>query len=178
MFNTLLALGTVALQLFIVAVVLSVIVKSSFASWVAKNATVILRVVFVGAALGSLIYQYHFSYPPCILCWYQRLAIFSIAILLFTSSFAKSALLRSQVLILGFFGLAVAIFHNIIDIFQISNLGTCGAVGPSCLARYVHTFGYITIPMMSFTVLLAGVVVALLIKRYPQQNVAGLENRV
>ncbi|HWC57544.1 MAG TPA: disulfide bond formation protein B [Candidatus Paceibacterota bacterium] len=170
MFTAILAIGTIILQLLIVIVLIALLTQASFLSKVAPYASLALRIIFVGAIAGSLLYEYGFGYAPCLLCWYQRIAIFGIGILAFTGNLWKSALLRTQVLLFASGGFLIAFLHNYIDIFP-SGLDVCGATGPSCLMRYVHVFGYITIPMMSATVLLAGILLPLIAKSYPQASI-------
>lgn len=172
MFNTFIAISLIALQLFLIILVISWVIKAPILRWFTQNVHTISRVVFLGALAGSLIYSEYFEYPPCILCWYQRLTIFPIALLLCTANLRKSALLRTQVLLFSVFGFAVALFHTYIDIFQPNGVDICGADGISCSARYVYEFGFVTIPLMSATVLLAGIVLTLLARRYPQDRVA------
>lgn len=172
MFDTLLALGTIALQILIVIIVIAWIAKKQFITLVAKHATTLLRVVFVLSVLGSLIYSEILDFAPCILCWYQRLAIFPIAFLLFTSTLQKSALLRLQVLIFSSIGFAIALFHRYIELFPSAGTGVCGPDGVACDTLYVLQFGYITIPMMSVTVLGLGILLALLAGRFPQKTIA------
>lgn len=171
MFDTLVTISVIALQLFILITIVAWVAKAPFATWVSKNSTWILKIIFVGAVIGSLIYSEIIGFAPCVLCWYQRIAIYPIAILLFTASLSKSALLRLQTLILASAGLAVALYHNFITWFP-GAAGTCGVGGPSCTVLYVFKLGYITIPMMSATVLLAGIVLTLLASRFPQQEIA------
>lgn len=175
MFDTFVALGIIGIQLFLVVTIVAWLTGAPFSKWVAKNSSILLRIIFVGATLGSLIYSEVFGFAPCILCWYQRLAIFPITILLFTSNIAKSALLRLQILILSSAGLAIAIFQKYLELFPNSDLTVCGSDGVSCTVLYVFQFGYITIPMMSLTVLLSGVVLSLLANRFPQNVVAEVQ---
>lgn len=168
MFSTVIALGIVILQVCIVICLYLLATKSSLVPHIASRAHILLPVIFIGSALGSLVYEFVLGFEPCLLCWYQRIAIFGIAIISLTADLRKSALLRKQVLILALGGLAVALVHNYIDIFP-TGLDICGA-GPSCLKRYVHEFGYITIPMMSLTVLLGGALLGYITKRFPQGN--------
>jgi disulfide bond formation protein DsbB len=171
MFTTIIALGTVALQLGIIVLIVGIITRASFVALVAKHAHILLAVIFIGGAVGSLIYEHIFLYPPCILCWYQRLAIFPIAFLAVTGNIKNNIVLRKQILMLAIYGFAVSLFHNYLDIFQPAGLDVCGTDGISCSARYVYEFGYITIPMMSGTILLAGILLMIVLKRYPQSSV-------
>ncbi len=174
MFNTIAALGIIALQIGIIVTVIGWAANARFISIIARYAGISIAVIFTSAALMSFIYQYGFGYEPCLLCWYQRIAIFPIAILAWTANLRKSLLLQTQLLILSIAGAAIALFHVYIDVFP-TGLDVCGATGPSCLVRYVYEFGYITIPMMSLTVLCAGVLLTLLAKYYPQNQVVASE---
>lgn len=171
MFDTIIALGIIALQVGILITIVAWISKAPLAQTIARHSTLILRVVFVASVLGSLVYSEIYKFAPCILCWYQRLAIFPTALLLFTSSLSKSALLRLQVLVFSSIGFAIALFHRYIELFPSAGTGVCGTDGISCNTLYVMQFGYITIPMMSLTVLGAGILLALLAGRYPQTNI-------
>lgn len=164
MFTTLLALGTIGIQLATVVFVVLWIQKSPLLKKIYPHIPLILGALFVSSVLGSLIYEYSLGYEPCILCWYQRIAIFGIAILSLTGNILSNKVLQKQILIFSVLGLVVAVLHNYIDIIP-NGPDICGS-GPSCLKRYAHEFGYITIPMMSFTVLLAGTVLALFAKKY------------
>ena len=159
-FDTLLALGTIALQIGIVITIVAWIAKAPLAQWIANKSGILLRLIFTAAMLGSLGYSEIYHFAPCILCWYQRLAIFPIAFLSYSSNLAKSALLRSQVLILASAGFAVSLYHNYTSLLRMS--GVCGADGVSCNTLYVFEFGYITIPLMALTTLAAGLLLSLL----------------
>lgn len=164
-FNTLNALSILLFGVLALIGLIAIRARHSFTDLIARHSALILRVVFVGAVLGSFTYELVFGYTPCLLCWYQRIAIFSIAILLFTADIRTSALLRKQVIILASLGLIVALVHNYIDIVP-NGLDICGS-GPSCLLRYVNVFGFVTIPFMSAVVLFCGIVFAIASRRYP-----------
>lgn len=168
MFTTLLALGTIGLQIATVAFVVLWIGKSPLLKKVHQHSNIIIAVLFISSALGSLIYEYSFGYEPCLLCWYQRIAIFGIALLSLTGDIRRNKTLQKQVLLFSLLGLGVALLHNYIDIIP-SGIDICGA-GPSCLKRYIYEFGYITIPMMSLTLLLSGSVLSLFLIQHKDES--------
>lgn len=169
MFTTIVAIGVVLMQLGLVFLIVAILTKSPLLPTIAHWATTILCILFTASVIGSLVYEHVFLYAPCVLCWYQRIAIFSIGILLFTGNLQKSALLRTQITIFAIAGGAVAIFHNILDIFPLG-LDVCGVNGTSCLVRYVYAFGYITIPVMSLTILVLALIFVYIAKKYPQAS--------
>ncbi len=169
MFTTLVSAGIIALQIAIVVFVILWKQKSPLLKNIHQNTHVVLPIIFIGSALGSLIFEYALGYEPCLLCWYQRIAIFGVAILSLTGDIRRNKLLQKQVLVFSLLGLIVAIFHNYIDIVP-SGIDVCGT-GVSCLKRYIHEFGYITIPMMSFTVLLAGALLSVFTFKYSKNTI-------
>ena len=171
MFNTLVGIGVILTQVALVVTIIGWIVKAPFVRVIATHASMTIAIIFTGAALGSFIYQYGFGYEPCLLCWYQRIAIFPIAFLAWTANIRSNRLLQNQVFWLALVGFLIAALHVYIDVFP-SGLDICGATGPSCLMRYVNVFGYVTIPMMSFTVLASGILLVLLARYYPQEPIA------
>jgi disulfide bond formation protein DsbB len=164
MFSTLIGAGVVVLQIAIVVFVILWITKSPLLEKVYNHSGAILATIFISSAIGSIVYEYVLGFEPCLLCWYQRIAIFGIAILSLTGKLKTNRTLQNQVIVFSVLGLIVALLHNYIDIFP-SGLDICGT-GVSCLKRYVAVFGYITIPMMSFTVLLSGLLLSIFIKKH------------
>lgn len=168
MFNTIVALGTIALHIGLIALVIGWAIKARFVAYIAKHAGLFVAVLFTTATVLSFSYQYGLGFEPCLLCWYQRICIMPIALLAWTAPLRTSKLLQKQLLLLMGVGFAIALFHVILDVFP-TGLDVCSPGGTSCLVRYVYEFGYITIPVMSLTTLAAGIVITLLAKYYPQQ---------
>ncbi|MEK7227809.1 MAG: disulfide bond formation protein B [Patescibacteria group bacterium] len=168
MFTTLVALGIIGLQIAIATFVVLWVGKSPFLKNIYRHSHIILSLIFIGGAFFSLIYEYGFGYEPCLLCWYQRIAIFGVALLSLTGDIRTNKTLQKQVLLFSLLGLMVAILHNYIDLIP-SGLDICGT-GPSCLKRYIYEFGYITIPMMSFTTLLSGSVLSFFLIKSPKAS--------
>lgn len=160
MFTTLVAIGTVLMQIATGALIILWIIKSPLLKIIKDNSHFLIAGIFIASAIISLIYQYGFGYEPCLLCWYQRIGIFGIAIVSLTGDIRKNKMLQKQILIFSIFGLAFALLHNYTDIFP-GSIDICGA-GASCLKRYIYEFGYITIPMMSLTALTLGFVLTLI----------------
>jgi disulfide bond formation protein DsbB len=165
--STLIALASVILGILLVLGVIYYFYAPSVLAGIASKSHIILSVVFIGATLGSIYYSDIVGFAPCLLCWYQRIFIFGIALLSLTSNIGKSALLRRQVILFSSIGAAIALFHNILGWFP-TGITVCGTSGVSCTILYVNTFGFVTIPLMSLITLLAGLGIALLAKRYPQ----------
>lgn len=111
-----------------------------------------MRVAFItasGAVAASLIYSEVAGYAPCVLCWWQRVFLYPLVPL-----FGLALLRTDRGAVRYGWALAVpgallALYHTVLS--YISTDGACDPSGVSCAARYVWEFGYITIPLMSFT---------------------------
>ncbi len=170
-FNTFLGIGVIILQIITVLGIAALITKiPSIGNTLSKYGLFILRIVFVGAVSGSLLYEHMFGYTPCILCWYQRLAIFPIGFIALSSNFKNQQVVRRIIRSLTAYGLIIAAIHIFIDFYPSAG-DICGQ-GPSCLIRYVYVFNYVTIPVMSATVLALALVLSFIVTRYPQQGLA------
>ncbi len=161
-FNTILALGICGILLFTILLLLSRFIRAPFISWlsdfVGKNRVIISLALVSSATLISLFYSDVIGYPPCKLCWLQRIFFYS-QVVLFATALIKRLPTR-DVLMYGFnlsvIGFLIAAYHTFITFTGINPL-PCG-VDVSCTTRYVMEFGFITIPTMSlivFTALLA-----------------------
>lgn len=163
-FNTILAIGICGILLFTVLLLLSRFIRAPFISWlsdfVGKNRVAISLALVSGATIISLIYSDVIGYPPCKLCWLQRIFFYS-QVVLFATALIKRFPVR-DVLTYGFnlslIGFLIATYHTFITFTGISPL-PCDAV-VSCTTRYVMEFGFITIPTMSLIVFGALLVIA------------------
>lgn len=108
-------------------------------------------IVALTAMSGSLFYSEIAGYTPCKLCWYQRILMYPQVILLFMALWKRKTEIIDYILGLSLVGFLIAVFHYYSQITE-SPL-PCSAVGysASCSQRFFLTFGYITIPMMSFS---------------------------
>ena len=118
------------------------------------------------AALGSIFFSHVMGFAPCLLCWYQRIFLFPLALILAVGLFPFDRKAARYGLALAIPGWFVALYHNLLYSGIIpQELQPCSS-GVSCTEKYIDLFGFITIPMLSlmtFTILIA--VLIILIKR-------------
>jgi disulfide bond formation protein DsbB len=121
--------------------------------------------VAVIATGGSLWFSESAGFPPCILCWYQRIAIYPLVVVLGIRALRPrgSRDLRLAGLVLVGLGLVVNLWHVAIETFPSLDTGACDAAVP-CTVRWVEGLGFFTIPRLA-TVTLALVGLALLLDR-------------
>ena len=111
-----------------------------FAAWlVALGAT--LGALFIGEVLGQ---------TPCTLCWYQRIAMFPLALVLGIACLNEDATVRRYALPLALAGSAVALWHTLLYVGIIETpLVPCSADGPSCTGPGMTIFGAVPLPVIS-----------------------------
>ncbi len=98
------------------------------------------------ATLGSLYYSNVLNLPPCVLCWYQRIAIYPLVIFLAVAIQQKNKRIHLYVLPLTLIGMAISIYHNLLYYNIIpESLAPCVS-GVSCTTRLLELFGFLTIP--------------------------------
>lgn len=115
-------------------------------------------VVALLATVGSLFFSEVMGLPPCVLCWYQRIAMYPLILIIGSGIVMRDARLRSYALPVCLAGLAVSVYHNLLYYGVIPESLTPCAQGVSCTSRQVEWLGFVTIPLLALT---AFVVVAL-----------------
>ena len=152
-----------ALALFagLVGIVVAVF-NESVRAVVRRRALMIAGSVAVAATLGSLYFSGVADFIPCKLCWYQRIAMYPLAVLLVMAAVRRDQSMLLYVRVIALFGLAVAAYHVWIQWFpEKSNF--CEFDNP-CSARWVEAFDRVTIPQMaalSFVLIIATATIGL-----------------
>lgn len=105
--------------------------------------------ITAASALGSIFFSHVMAFPPCILCWYQRICLFPLVVILARGLFPFDRSVVKFALPLAGLGWAVALYHTLLYSGVISQeLQPC-TQGVSCTEKYIELFGFISIPMMS-----------------------------
>ncbi len=105
--------------------------------------------IAVAAILGSLYFSNILGLPPCDLCWWQRIFIYPIAVLLLVGLWRKDVNVPYYVIPLAGIGLLFAVYHNLIYEGIIPEaIQTC-TNGVSCTTPLVELFGFVSIPLLS-----------------------------
>lgn len=129
-----------------------------------KNWTILFVcwLLVTGATLGSLFFSEIMELPPCSLCWYQRIFMFPLPIILLLGLFPFDPKVVRYALPLALGGWAIAVYHTLLHTGVIPESAAPCAQGVSCTSSYLELFGFVSIPLLSllgFSTVVAGLVV-------------------
>ena len=112
-------------------------------------------IVALVATVGSLFFSEVMQLPPCVLCWYQRIAMYPLVLVLGVGILTRDARVKAYALPLVLVGLAVSIYHNLLYYGILpESIAPC-VEGISCTSRQIELLGFITIPLMALTAFVA-----------------------
>jgi disulfide bond formation protein DsbB len=110
------------------------------------------------SVLGSLFFSYVMEFPPCVLCWYQRIFLFPLVLILAVGLFPLDKKVVKYALPLAVAGWLTAAYHNLLYVGIIPESIQPCSKGVSCTEEYINLFGFLSIPMLSllsFTTIIA-----------------------
>jgi len=116
------------------------------------------------SAMGSLFFSYIMEFAPCVLCWYQRIFLFPLVLILAIGLFPFDKKVVKYALPLAIAGWLTAAYHNILYAGIIPKSIQPCSQGVSCTEEYINLFGFLSIPMLSL--LSFSMIIALLIILY------------
>ena len=137
--------------------------------WLQKHALYIVLLQAIVAMLGSLYLSDIKGYAPCVLCWYQRICMYTLVPILLIGFFRGDEKVYHYVTPIAFVGWLFALYHNLLytGIFY---AGDSCSFGISCTTKYVEYFGFITIPLMSFTAFSVILILSIIYRRWLRKN--------
>jgi len=154
-------MALVALAMVLIAVGVRFATGPEVREGLAGPARWLAWLVAASSTVGSLLYSDYFHLPPCLLCWYQRIAMYPLAIILLVGALRRDWRVRLYALPLSIIGFLISVWHVLIQ--NVAGLSAGVACDPSvpCTAKLVDRFGFVSIPFMAgagfllITVLLA-----------------------
>ncbi|MGB8361669.1 MAG: disulfide oxidoreductase [Acidimicrobiia bacterium] len=100
------------------------------------------------ATLGSLFYSEVIGFPPCRLCWFQRIAMYPMAVVLLVGAIRREFQVKYYALPLAVIGFAISVYHVFVQWFPTLEGTSCDPNNP-CSNKFVEIFGFVTIPFMA-----------------------------
>lgn len=117
------------------------------------------------ATVGSLFFSEVMEFPPCVLCWYQRIAMYPLVLIFFIGKdhdLIESVRYSAP---LVFIGWLISLYHNLLHYEIVPETASPCREGVSCSTVYIELFDFLTIPMMSLIAFSIIGILLLLIKR-------------
>ncbi len=158
------ALAALAVLLQVLVGVVALLALVSLASPAARRLLVEVRDTLLGnelwiawvialtATLGSLYFSELAKYVPCHLCWYQRIAMYPMAVILLVGALRRDVRAGVQYAFLfPIVGALISIYHIYLEENPSAQPAGCKVGGTTCATKWIDKFGYITIPMLALT---------------------------
>jgi disulfide bond formation protein DsbB len=154
-FNLALSILTLLIDVFIVFVILTVLSGNSalrgFLMFLKKYAYSGAFLFALMGVLGSLVYSEVIGFEPCFLCWWQRIFLYPITVLLLIALWRKERVITNYVFGLSIIGSIIALYHSLIQLGTLTSV-FCNQLENDCSYVYFTHFGVVTIPFMALTI--------------------------
>lgn len=111
-----------------------------FASWTIASVS----------TLGALFFSEVMQLPPCVLCWYQRIFMFPLVLILAVGLFPFNGDVFRFAIPLGIGGWLVALFHVLLVAGVIPEAIKPCSQGVPCSEAQLQWLGFLNIPILSF----------------------------
>jgi disulfide bond formation protein DsbB len=148
-FNNFFAILTVVALVGAVGLLVFRVVRGPDAATLLGNKAVWLAwVVALVATVGSLMYSELFHYVPCRLCWFQRIAMYPLAIVLLVGAIRREVAVKFYAIPIALIGLVISVYHNVLQFYPSLEGTSCDPLVP-CSARSIEMFGFMDLPFMA-----------------------------
>jgi disulfide bond formation protein DsbB len=101
------------------------------------------------STLASLFFSEVVKLPVCSLCWYQRIAMYPLVVILPMALFPFDAKVIRYASILVLFGWLTALFHVLLVAGYIPKSAQPCVQDIPCSETHLNVFGFLNMPMMS-----------------------------
>ena len=117
------------------------------------------------ATLGSLFFSEIMDFPPCSLCWYQRIFMYPMVLVLGVGLLPFDGKVVRFALPLALGGWLIALYHALLYEGLIPESAAPCSQGVSCSEEYIEFLGFLSIPMLSLCAFTAIVMALLLLRK-------------
>ncbi|MFB5196861.1 disulfide oxidoreductase [Neobacillus sp. KR4-4] len=134
--------------------------KSLLLAWIAA----------IIATLGSLYFSEVMHFIPCMLCWYQRIFMYPLAIILGVAVYRNDRGIYKYALPLSIIGLLIAGYHTLLQkIPYLQQFEMC-TTGVPCSKDYINWLGFVTIPLLALIAFTVITICLIIISRGKEEN--------
>jgi disulfide bond formation protein DsbB len=110
-------------------------------STISDSAVWLAWLVALAATVGSLYFSEVANFNPCRFCWFQRIAMYPLAVILLVGALRKDQGVRWYAVPLAAIGAAISAWHSLIEWRPSLDSGECEFQGPSCTFVWFREFG-------------------------------------
>ncbi|MGH3049432.1 MAG: disulfide bond formation protein B, partial [Gaiellaceae bacterium] len=114
-----------------------------------------LWIAFLVAAVGtggSLFFSQVVGFTPCEMCWFQRICMYPLSILLLFLAFHGDNRAARYLFVFPLVGGCVSVYHLLEQNGVVKQTLQCSLSAPGgCATKWINEFGYITIPTLALT---------------------------
>jgi disulfide bond formation protein DsbB len=120
----------------------------SVARLVGSQALLVAWIVAIVTTLGSLYYSLHVGYIPCELCWYQRIAMYPLVVVLGVGWLRRDAKAWITAAPFVVVGAPLSLYHWLVErVPSFAEGSSCSVVVP-CNAPFFEKLGFVTLAWM------------------------------
>ncbi len=157
--------GLLALVAIVIGVGTAVLLaRGRVPDWLRDDVALPLAAAIAAVATGgSLLLSEVAGYVPCTLCWYQRIAMYPLVVIVGIAAMRRDREVWRTVLPITVIGSAISVWHILIE-RNPQWAGPCEADAP-CSLKWVEEFGFLTLPTMALIAFIAVSVLTLAARR-------------
>jgi disulfide bond formation protein DsbB len=151
-----LALLALAANVFVLAVIGTALIGrlDQVRAFVRDGALIGAFVVALSATAGSLYFSEIAGFEPCRLCWYQRIAMYPLVVVLAIAVRRGDRSVRRYVAPVAAIGALLSAYHYALEWFPSLDAGACSASVP-CTVVWFRQLGFISLPYLALSAFLA-----------------------
>lgn len=176
--NFLLALGTLILQVVSV-ILLAVYIREETIPGGKEIAELVrtwgLHLALLATGLGTALTLYYseiLGFPPCSLCWFQRIFLYPQVVLFAIALWKKDDSVTLYAIWLSILGIVPALYQHVMQTWALGALPcpSGSTEGVNCAQRLLFEFGYITYPLMAASLFAFIIILMLLLRKDSVQS--------
>ena len=131
--------------------------RATVVSWarvVAPQSIAFAWIVATVTTLGSLYYSEHAGFVPCELCWYQRILMYPLVIVLGVAALRRDRKVWITALVFVALGAPLSLYHWLVErVPAFEESSSCSAITP-CSTPWFEKLGFVTLAWMAMSAFL------------------------
>jgi disulfide bond formation protein DsbB len=126
----------------------------SIAVGVAPQSLVLAWIVATVTTLGSLYYSEHAGFIPCELCWYQRILMYPLVIVLGVACVRRDRAVWKTALVFVVLGAPLSLYHWLVERVPAFAESSSCSIDVPCTAPWFEKLGFVTLAWMAMSAFL------------------------